>query len=46
MTGIMEDLDMAKETLTDEQVDEITQRIALLNTAKVKMSKITNRSIL
>ena len=46
--GIIADLDnqLKRPGITEDEEIEITQRIALLNTAKVKMSKITNRSIL
>ncbi|MBO5814294.1 MAG: DNA primase [Alistipes sp.] len=46
--GIIADLDnqLKRPGITEDEEMEITQRIALLNTAKVKMSKITNRSIL
>ena len=46
--GIIADLDnqLKRPGITEDEEIEITQRIALLNTAKVKISKITNRSIL
>ncbi len=37
---------LKQDELTDEAVCEITQRITILNEAKVKLSKKTNRSIL